>query len=89
MNKKFFNTIQTILIISLSIFGLFIAYQLILKITGHSWATENIVIAFLVFNIGLTFTIAFNLVQLMSDHNHLSKQFYSLAKDFKEHITNN
>lgn len=88
MNKKIFETLQTILIIFLSIFGLFIAYQIILKITGHSWETEDIIITMLFFNIGLTFTIAFNLVQLKSDHNHLSKQFYCLAKDFKEHLSN-
>ena len=75
------------MIILLIIFGLFLAYQIILKLLGGSWPTENIIIALLVFNIGLTFTIAFNLAQLRSDHNHIVGQFNHLAKDFKEHIT--
>jgi len=86
-NKKFTDNIQLIMIILLIIFGLFLAYQIILKILGGSWSTENIIIAFLVFNIGLAFTIAFNLAQLRSDHNHLARQFYHLAKDFKKHVT--
>lgn len=85
VNKELTDILQFILTIVLVVFGLFLAYQIILKILGGSWSTENIIIAFLVFNIGLTFTIAFNLAQLRSDHNHLSKQFYFLAKDFKEH----
>jgi len=43
--------------IFLILFGLFIAYQLILKIFGGSWQTEALVIAFLIFNIGLTWKL--------------------------------
>lgn len=86
MDKNNYNLIQNLLIIFLSLFGLFIAYQILLKILGGSWETEDIILAMIIFNVGLTFTIGFNQAKLKSDHNHLSNQFYCLAKDFKEHV---
>lgn len=86
INKKLIDRIELIVIVLLIIFGLFIAYQIILKIFGGSWATEDIIVALLVFVIGFVFTIALNLVKLNLKHGHLEKQFYFLAKDFKEYI---
>ncbi len=48
----------------LIIFGLFVAYQLLLKIIGGSWQTEALIIALLVTNIGLTFKLAVNFNKL-------------------------
>lgn len=76
---------QTILIIILIIFGLFIAYQLIRKILGGSWGSEDIILGLLIFNIGLCFTIALNNVKNSFEIKHLSSHFRILAKDFKEH----
>ncbi len=76
MNKKLIDKIEFIAIILLIIFGLFIAYQIILKIFGGSWATEDIIVALLIFVIGFVFTIALNLVKLNLKHDHLEKQFY-------------
>jgi len=87
MGKKIIDYFVSILIIILILFGTFIIYQLIRKILGGSWTTENIIIALLIFEIGLTFTIAVSLARLISDHNHLKGQFCSLAKDFKEHLS--
>ena len=39
--------------ILLILFGLFIAYQLIRAIIGGSWQTEGLIIAMLMFNLGL------------------------------------
>jgi uncharacterized integral membrane protein len=86
-NKKLIDRIEFIAIILLIIFGLFIAYQIILKIFGGSWATEDIIVALLVFVIGFVFTIALNLVKLNLKHDHLEKQFFHLAKDFKEQLS--
>lgn len=86
-NKKIIDKIQWVLIILLIIFGLFIAYQLIRKILGGSWSTENIIIALLMFNIGLTFTITISHTKLNSDYQHLERRFSYLARDFKEHIS--
>ena len=89
MKRRLIDSAQLILIILLIIFGLFIVYQIILKIFGGSWETEDIIVALLVFVIGFMFTIALNLVKLDLRHNQLQKQFYFLAKDFKEHVALN
>lgn len=87
MHKKIFDTIQSILIIILLVLGIFLAYQIIRKIFGGSWSSEDIILTLLVFNLGCVFAIILNLAKLNSDHQHLEKQFYFLAKDFKEHIS--
>jgi len=86
-NKKLIDNLQILLMIILILFGLFISYQIIRKIVGASWETESIIIALLMLNIGLTFTIAISQVKLNSDHNHLQRQFQYLAKDFKEQMS--
>jgi len=43
--------------ILLILFGLFIAYQLLRAIFGGSWQTEALVIALLIFNLGLTWKL--------------------------------
>lgn len=87
INKKLIDRIEFVAIILLIIFGLFIAYQIILKIFGGSWATEDIIVALLVFVIGFVFTIALNLVKLNLKHDHLERQFCFLAKDFKRYVS--
>lgn len=42
----------------LVLLGLFIAYQIIIAIFGGSWNTESIIIAILVFNLGLTWRLS-------------------------------
>lgn len=85
-NRRLIDVIQWILIVLLIIFGLFIAYQIALKIFGGSWATEDIIVALLVFIIGVLFTTSLNLVKLNMRQNNLERQFFRLAKDFKEHL---
>ena len=88
MKNKFIDIIQTILIIFLIVFGLFLAYQIILKILGGSWQTESLIISLLMLNIGITFTLAINHAKINARIAHLTYQFRSLAKDFKEHLSN-
>lgn len=90
MNKKynFLDIVQVILTIILIIFGLFVLYQIILKLFGGSWTTENVVIAILLAVLGIVFTNSIQLARLRSDHNSLSNQFKCLANDFKFHIRN-
>lgn len=47
--------------ILLILFGLFLAYQLLRAIFGGSWQTEAIIIALLIFNLGLTWKISLKL----------------------------
>ena len=54
--------------ILLILFGLFIAYQLVRAILGGSWETEGLIIALLLFNLGLTWKIALKLEGHISWH---------------------
>jgi len=58
--------------ILLIILGLFIVYQLLLKIIGGSWQTEALIIAILFFNLGLTWKLSMN--------------FYKLEMKFEGHM---
>jgi hypothetical protein len=60
-------------------------YQIILKIIGGSWETQDMVIALLVLLIGLVFSLTIKLTKLEMNFNHLKISFLSLAKDFKQH----
>tara|TARA_Y100000310_G_C20187160_1_gene580828 strand:- start:229 stop:447 length:219 start_codon:yes stop_codon:yes gene_type:complete len=44
--------------IILILLGLFIAYQLVRAILGGSWQTESLMIALLIFNLGLTWRLS-------------------------------
>lgn len=50
--------------ILLILFGLFIAYQLIRAIIGGSWQTEGLIIAMLMFNLGLLWKVGMSLVDI-------------------------
>jgi len=52
--------------ILLILFGLFIAYQLLLKIFGGSWQTESLIIGLLIFNLGLTWKLGERIFKLDS-----------------------
>ena len=74
--------LETLLIL----FGLYLVIQIIRKILGGSWDTEDIILGLLILSVGTTFTVGFMLAELKSDHNHLKQQFSSLAADFKSHL---
>ena len=54
--------------IILIILGLFIAYQLLRAIFGGSWQTESLIIALLMFNLGLTWKLSAKLEGHISYH---------------------
>lgn len=86
MLKLDIKPILRILQLILILFGLFIFYQIMRKVFGSSWTTDDIALSLLMLIVGMLFTIAIILAQLYSDHNHLRWQFGSLAADFKLHI---
>ncbi len=88
MKNKILNTIEIAMIIFLIIFGSFLIYQITLKIFGGSWQTENLIIALLMLNIGLTFANTIRITKFSSSHNYLSNQFRHLANDFKLYLQN-
>ena len=73
--------------IILLVFSFFLIYQIILKILGGSWQTENIIIALMILMIGFIFNITIKLSKLETNFNNLKYSFCSLAKDFKQHLT--
>ena len=91
MNGIFFNErLQKIIEILVVLFGLYLLFQLIKKILGGSWSTEEIVVGLLIFNTGaiftLTLTIIPSIVHIKADLNNLKMQFRALATDFKNHL---
>ncbi len=59
--------------IILILLGLFIAYQLVKAIIGRSWQSEALIIALLMFTIGVTWKISMNLMKLnMRFNGHIS-----------------
>ncbi len=69
--------------IILIIFALFIIYQIIRKILGGSWETQDILIALMILLIGFIFNMTIKLTRLESNFNNLKTSFCNLAKDFK------
>ena len=59
--------------ILLVLFGLFLAYQLLLAIFGGSWQSEALIIGLLFFNLGLTWKLGSSLMKLnFKFDNHIS-----------------
>ncbi len=83
------DVIQLLLMIILIIFGLFLLYQVVLKILGGSWQTEDIIVSLLILSISFTFAIALNQIRYSVDYNYFKRNIHSLAKDFKEHVSLN
>lgn len=83
------DVIQLLLMIILIIFGLFLLYQVVLKILGGSWQTEDIIVSLLILSISFTFAIALNQIRYNVDYNYFKRNIHSLAKDFKEHVSLN
>ena len=87
MQRRVIDILQIIMYVLLIVFGFIIIYQIVRKIFGGSWSTENIIISLLMLNIGFTFTLALNQIKTSMEFNHLKYQFKCLAKDFKEHVS--
>ena len=65
------------------IFGLYLVFQILLKLFGGSWSAEGIIMGLVIANVSVTFAIGILLTQVRSDLRHLRSQFRSLANDFK------
>jgi hypothetical protein len=61
MKLKFFDVV-------LILFGLFVIYQILLKLFGGSWSVEAIIMALLIFNLGLTWRLNLNFEKHMLWH---------------------
>ncbi len=80
------GTVEKIVEGVMVIFGLYLLFQVLRKVFGGSWSTEDLILGLLIFNLGCTFTIGLMVTQIKSDQSHLKGQFKSLAGDFKRHV---
>jgi hypothetical protein len=78
--------LEQILKVFLTLFGAYLLYQIIKKMMGGSWSVEELILGLIIFNIGATFTIGMMIVQVKAGLKHLTRQFSSLAQDFKSHM---
>jgi hypothetical protein len=84
--RVFSDMIESIILILLILFGIFIIYQVYRILFGGSWNPEDVIIALLIFTLGLTVVVL-----RKSDSNahklmNISRSFNSLAEDFKGHM---
>lgn len=86
MDKKV-DYLTIIIYILLILFAIFVIYQLIIKIFGGSWETQDIIIALLILIIGFVFNLTIKSSRLDANFSNLKNSFCNLAKDFKEHLT--
>ncbi len=84
---KTFGIIEKAFLTLLGLLGLFLSIQIIRKILGGSWTTEDVILGLIILNLGSIFTLGVMVAQLKSDHEHLKGQFGSLANDFKSFMS--
>ncbi|MBU3913432.1 MAG: hypothetical protein KKE50_05055 [Nanoarchaeota archaeon] len=76
---KALRVLEIAVYIFLIIFSVFIIYQLVLKILGGSWETQDIIVALVVLLLGLVFNITIKQVKFEARFNYM-------ANDFRNHI---
>ncbi|MDP1694013.1 MAG: hypothetical protein Q8L34_00560 [Candidatus Woesearchaeota archaeon] len=76
--------VQLAVDIVVSLFGLFMLYQILRRMFGGSWGIETLIFGLVVLHIGFTFWLAMKMTETKTEVRHLRSQFHSLATDFKE-----
>lgn len=84
-NRLCNKRVQAAVEIGVSVFGLFVLYQILRKMVGGSWGVEELILGLIVVHIGFTFALAMKTTEANRDLRHITKQFESLAIDFKKH----
>jgi hydrogenase-4 membrane subunit HyfE len=80
--REILDVFYLVIIILVIIFGLFLLYQVILKILGGSWTTEAVVISLLVLLISMVFVIASSQIKLSVDYGYFKRE----NNRFREYI---
>ncbi|MBU0980254.1 MAG: hypothetical protein KJ709_05580 [Nanoarchaeota archaeon] len=79
------NLLEQVVFYGILLLGLYVTYQIIKILLGGSWAVEDVILALLIFNLGLSGMILRTSTGNMHDIKHLDRGFKALAKDFKDH----
>jgi len=72
----------------LIIFGLFIIVQILRIIFGGSWSIESVILALVIFSIGIGINNMRKLEHVKVDIKYMKKTLYSVARNFKKHLKN-
>lgn len=70
--------VEKVVEIAVAVFGLYVMFQLIKKIFGGSWDTEDIVIGILLFNTGAILTVGMITAEMKSDYKHLNARMQGI-----------
>lgn len=81
MKKEILMIIEVII----CLFGLYILYEILRKMSGGSWGIQEMIFGLTVLTLGFVFHLAMSLSEVKTDVHHLRAQFHSLATDFKAH----
>jgi uncharacterized integral membrane protein len=76
---KLKEVLNLIFYLFLIVFSIFTIYQILRKLLGGSWETQDIMIALLILILGFVFNLTVKLTKLET-------KFSYLAKDFKQHL---
>jgi len=76
---KLSEIIKILFYILLLLFAIFMIYQIIIKILGGSWETQDIIVALLVLMMGFLFNITVKVTKLESNFNNLKNSFCSFS----------
>lgn len=94
MESRISEVVETLVIILLIIFGIFIAYQLLNFLLGGSWNVEDILISLNILVITSLFVVVgfiINMSRVMGRTENslrgMKRQFSNLTKDFKRHLS--
>lgn len=85
MGKR--ERLYVLIVVLLILIALVVIYQIARLVIGGSWSVEDVILALLVFHLGVSFTLGLMVAELRSDHSHLAHRVNALANDFKQYKT--
>ena len=84
MNQQFYKYFT----IGLTIFMIYLAYQVVLIIIGGSWALESALMGFLIMTLGFVVRNSTKISGLETDVKYIKHKIYETANNLKEHKKN-
>ena len=82
--KRFTMKIENIIQITITLFGLFIIYQIVKRMLGGSWEIETVLLALVIFAMTITFSTTFRFNKHLGEFKEFKRSMLEMTKDFKE-----
>tara|TARA_Y100000310_G_scaffold267912_1_gene280234 strand:- start:1721 stop:1993 length:273 start_codon:yes stop_codon:yes gene_type:complete len=83
---KINQIISKIAIISSYILAMLLIIMVILKLTNHSPAIEEVILGFLIFNLTITIGLLVAFYELKGEFKHYKKKVDAIGNDLKQYI---